>query len=294
MIHHLKSSATFILLMTLTLQSQAQCIANAGVDKVVCSGMYGIDTITIGGSPAVSNGVPPYTYQWETSYTLGSFTLTASDFLDDTTLAQPSVISGGIAELQFHLTVKDSLGNTCTDSMRVQFSQFGFTLENKRRRINQGDSVRLYPGFGGGLPPLTYKWTPDYNLSNAQSANPWASPDTTTFYTATATDSAGCKVTDPDVFQVYVNSVGLKEIEQQVKAEIFPNPMKSRALLKIPKARHYRLSIEFYNTHGQPVKKIPITEPETEILRRDFTAGIYFFRLWHGNQSVGQGKLMVQ
>lgn len=57
--------------------------------------------------------------------------------------------------------------------------------------ICEGDSLRLQGG-GGRL----YSWSPATGLSNANVAEPWAFPATTTTYTVTVTDSLGCVDSD--------------------------------------------------------------------------------------------------
>ena len=63
----------------------AQLVAEAGPDKVICQYWYGIDTATLGGNPTASGGVPPYTYSWEVNHThtigQNTFTNVASQFM---------------------------------------------------------------------------------------------------------------------------------------------------------------------------------------------------------------------
>jgi len=80
---------TFIIIFfVLTTIIFAQCNVNAGNDKIVCTG-DSLPVIQLGGNPVVTSGYPPYTYCWETSYQIGSILLTASDFLNDTSIAHP-------------------------------------------------------------------------------------------------------------------------------------------------------------------------------------------------------------
>ncbi len=65
------------------------------------------------------------------------------------------------------------------------------------RRICTGGSFTLggSPTATGGTAPLSYSWSPATGLSSTTSANPVASPLSTTTYTVTVTDSAGCTAT---------------------------------------------------------------------------------------------------
>ena len=66
--------------------------------------------------------------------------------------------------------------------------------------ICYGDSVNLNASGGGA-----YSWSPGIGLSDSTASNPIASPDTTTLYILTATDSAGnCSATDSIIVTVNV------------------------------------------------------------------------------------------
>ena len=58
--------------------------------------------------------------------------------------------------------------------------------------ICTGDSVPLAAQGTGGLPPYSFAWTPAEGLSNPNSATPIATPTSSTTYTVTVTDLAGC------------------------------------------------------------------------------------------------------
>jgi parallel beta-helix repeat protein len=66
------------------------------------------------------------------------------------------------------------------------------------RIITSGSSVVIggSPTASGGLPPYTYNWVPSTGLNNPTTANPTASPTTTTVYSVTVTDSKGCTGSD--------------------------------------------------------------------------------------------------
>jgi len=69
---------------------------------------------------------------------------------------------------------------------------------------NAGPDVGICPGdfsiIGnstvGGVPPITYSWTPSTGLSSTTIAQPTASPAVTTTYTLTVTDGNGCSNSD--------------------------------------------------------------------------------------------------
>ncbi|MBN2541894.1 gliding motility-associated C-terminal domain-containing protein [bacterium] len=60
------------------------------------------------------------------------------------------------------------------------------------------------PTAWSGVPPYTYSWTPPTDLSSTTVPNPIASPDTTSTYILTVTDSMGCVIIDSvTVFMEY-------------------------------------------------------------------------------------------
>jgi len=229
-----------------------QCTADAGNDTVVCLGMIGIDTIQIGGNPTASGGVMPYTYTWETSTVMGPDTLTASSFLDDTTVANPIILNVNPDEITFYLTIVDGTGNSCTDSIKIRFSRFIISLIDYFASINQGDTTQLASVVGGGISPLTYQWSPNYNLSDSSIVNTFAYPDTTTFYVSTITDSAGCQITGPDVFEVYVTFVGIdNKLNNGSDVTLYPNP--TTGLVTVSGRAQQIIRITVYNVLGEMV-----------------------------------------
>ncbi len=287
---------TVCLLMTLTfsVDTYGQCTADAGSDTTLCISLFGLDTFYLGGIPTAIGGIPPYTYTWTCTYTIITLTFNASDFLDDTTAANPLLLGYNNDTLTFYLSVMDGLGNTCTDSTTIGFCQFALTLEDKQVQINQGDTAQLYPGVGQGCPPLTFKWMPNYNISDPNIPNPLVWPDTTTYYVAMVTDSAGCQAYD-ETFEVFVIPAGLNEQDKdEIRIDIFPNPLTQCSIIKISRTDRTDFKMDFYDTLGRTIKQMTITDIETKIKRRDFNAGIYFYRLFDNDIPVCQGKLIVE
>ncbi|MBX2903476.1 MAG: tandem-95 repeat protein [Chitinophagales bacterium] len=167
------SSTSFV---TVTVRSNP--VADAGTDKnlVACSA----DSVVLGGSPAASNGNPPYTYSW----------LPSGD-----SVANPVVKNLG-ASTDFVLTVTDQFGCTATDIVRVNVSQSTLQVDAGNGGsycAGTNGSVLLggMPTAQGGVYPYTYQWV-GANLSSTTSANPLASPLQTTTYTVIVTDANGC------------------------------------------------------------------------------------------------------
>ncbi|MCH8904635.1 MAG: hypothetical protein IIA45_12055, partial [Bacteroidetes bacterium] len=133
MISRLSARTSALILLTFLLDctfSHAQCVAEAGNDTALCAS-FELDTFYLGGSPTVSGGAPPYTFDWSCTYYFGPLTFTASDFLDDTTLANPQLLQPADSLITFHLVVTDNLGNICQDTVSIRFSFWLWTLDDK-------------------------------------------------------------------------------------------------------------------------------------------------------------------
>ncbi len=269
-----------ILFLTQINLLNGQCIANAGENIEVCSDWNGLDTVEIGGNPTASGGTHPYTYIWETSWTVGSWIYTASDFLNDTTLANPSVINAG-ENLTFYLTVIDNNSNICTDSMEVDFSNFVTHTGYLTYEIQEGDSIFLsgFENVMGGIPPLQYLWRPNHGLSDSTSLDFWAKPEQFVGYYLTVTDSSGCSAVGAPVYYVNVIPLSTNPNYYEESIIVFPNPAIDVLTFRIEghnnKSRIYRI----FNNLGQLLMEKKSPDNETTIKTINLNKGIYFFSI---------------
>lgn len=92
----------------------------------------------------------------------------------------------------YTLTVTDANGCTGTDQVTVNVSVPSVTA-SPDVSICTGNTTVL---FASGPNGNTYNWTPNGTLTGANTANPTASPSTTTNYTVTSTNQFGCTAVD--------------------------------------------------------------------------------------------------
>lgn len=160
----------------------SQLAINAGNDTTFCIDMNNLGDYSIGGSPTVLSGTPPYTYTWtiKEPYQLGSNFLHADVFLSDTTIANPAVVDGfGLMDsMYFYLQVEDNAGLVAQDSILVRLSAFVLNMQFLTFNIYSGDSLYLYWGapVGEGLGSLSYLWKPTHGLIDSTSNVFWAYP----------------------------------------------------------------------------------------------------------------------
>lgn len=144
--------------------------ANAGPNATICTG----SCANLTGSGGVS-------YDWQPGNLTGS----------NVTVCPTSTTS-------YTLTVTDANGCTGTDNVTVNISTASVTA-SPDVNICTGNSTIL---FASGPSGNTYSWTPSGTLSGANTANPTATPSSTTTYTVTATNTFGCTAVDSVVVTI--------------------------------------------------------------------------------------------
>ncbi|MDH7516506.1 MAG: T9SS type A sorting domain-containing protein, partial [Bacteroidota bacterium] len=68
--------------------------------------------------------------------------------------------------------------------------------------ICRGTHASLHARVFGGTPPFRFRWSPAAGLSDAGTQHPLATPDSTTVYTVTVTDSLNCETRDSVTVEV--------------------------------------------------------------------------------------------
>lgn len=164
--------------------------ASAGSNVSTCSGT----AVQIGGSPSATGGTSPYSYAWNNGASA---------------IANPSV--NPISNTTYTLTVTDNNGCTSTSNTTV--------IVRPNPTASAGSNVTLSscspsgvliggtPTASGGDGIYTYAWSPTGGLSSSSVANPTVQGiASTTTYTVTVTDGAGCSASSQVVVSVVNNS----------------------------------------------------------------------------------------
>lgn len=265
---------------------------DTGNDTILCVGVWGVDTTEIGGNPTASGGTEPYTYAWETNYTVGSNSFGASYFLDDSTKANPKIVNDAPENLKFILTVSDNNGAELRDSVNVRFSSFAYTLMDYFANINQGDTVTLAHNIGLGIEPLSFTWSPNYNITDTTISNPKAWPNTDTDYKVFATDSIGC-ISEPDIFEVNVTSVGILENkETDFKSVVFPNPVDGNSKIYLIDNQHSDFRIKVINAKGQIIISDKMDSDSYQIDNKINQTGLYIYLILNKDELISSGQFV--
>jgi len=154
---------------------EAQFIADAGPDKVICLG----DSVELGGSPTGPSGA---SFQWNNSTTL-----------DTATLSNP--IAFPTVSTVYTVTATDNNGRSATDQVSVMVTIPDTVNAGRDTIICKGDTIQI-----GGSPTApagaSFSWNNKSSLDFDTLANPKAFPSSTTTYIVTMTDQNGCTNTD--------------------------------------------------------------------------------------------------
>src|SRR6056297_3346001 len=169
------------------LVSSSSPLADAGPDYVVCDNAL----ITLGTPEDTTEN---FTYAWSPA---------ASPWQNgtDENDAQPEVLIA--TSIDFELTVTDTVsGCQAIDSASITVDNNPTIANAPDETICLGDNVQI--GLPA-LPGVSYTWSPSTGLSNANVAQPLASPASTTVYTVTANFPGSCASNPSDNVTVTVN-----------------------------------------------------------------------------------------
>ncbi len=149
--------------------------ADAGLDQTICEGA----SVTIGGSPTASGGLPPYTYSWSPAIGLSS-----------ATVANP--IASPISTTAYTVTITDANSTSTSDVMIVTVNPAPASITaNSNSPVCDGTQLFLSGSVAGGV---TFSWTGPNGFS-ATTQNPQINPVSLAAsgtYTFTAVSAQGC------------------------------------------------------------------------------------------------------
>ena len=122
---------------------------------------------------------PPFSYQWSPSTGL-------DDPTSDTPEASPTQTT------TYEVVVTDANGCESIDEVTVTVHPRPIAEAGDDVDICFGESIMIGGNATSGTPPFEYQWTPATGLDDPTIAQPEASPDDSTTYIVTVTDSEGC------------------------------------------------------------------------------------------------------
>ncbi len=138
--------------------------ADAGTDASICSG----DSVQLGGTPAATNGTPPYSYTWSPSAGLNNPNI-------PNPMASPNVTT------TYTLFVQDNFGVTDSDAAIVTVNQSPVVEMESSVTFCETESVTLDAGSGHD----SYFWSTSQTTQTISVSSPGT-------YSVTVSNSSGC------------------------------------------------------------------------------------------------------
>jgi len=276
------------------LTTSAQLTANAGPDKVYCVNADNDEDPVLGADTVVYGGTPPYTYKWEAHdiEVIGPYSwhFFASDFLDDTTAANPTMIySGSNDETVFRLTVTDADNQVSVDTVVVRKSFYTFTLDSWEFTINQVNQF-TFNGVQGSYsdrPPFDYYWHPTHGLDDSTSEMFWAHPDYSIRYYCKMTDALGCYV-DVGRYMIYVIPVGTNDLELN-SVSVFPNPSTGQLNFNLGEELNQIYKLNIYDLNGKIILHYSVKSSAFTIDVSMIPTGKYMYQITGDGNKIYSG-----
>jgi len=285
-------AGAFLLLNLVVNGQEKSLIIDAGNDTCVC----GYSETQLGGNPTAQGGVSPYTYYWSGVYAYipGFIYQYASDILNDTSLANPTIIGANTAldSYVLKLHVVDAIGTQAWDSVLVCSPHFTCLLWTPEEWILKGDSVMLFSVCFGGYEPQTYLWEPPNGLTDPTDVNTYASPDSYTLYFLTQWDSCNCVRDWGSAFMVNVIPVSLEKPDASNNLRIIPNPSSGTIRVQSTNSKE-KIEVKIYSLIGKEILCIS-TFANKSINIEKLPPGIYVVSLYSDTRNLTIDKLIIE
>ncbi len=261
---------------------KSQCQIEAGENQNICE----MDTVpSLNGRIIQANSVA--SIKWEALTMDGKTNFWASSMLSDTSILDPLIQSHYEKSVTFYLTLTETDGNTCMDSVIFNFSDWIFLTVDKAAAKFPNDTLELWVAAFSNFPIVSYQWSPDYNISDTGVENPKVWNDTTTTYNLLLMDSIGCSVMD-DPFEVFIRPTSINSDPILSQIRIFPNPASERIQLS---DINEISAIEIRSQQGRLLRRLPTAR---QIFIGNLPKGVYYVRLEGKNGGFTSKRIIKQ
>jgi hypothetical protein len=281
------SFLSFLFFINITF-CNAQCSVNAGTNVQICLvGDGKFDTVHL--TPIVTGAVGPITSTWELSYkhSFGNYYTFGSMLLDDTSALNASIVRSAPISGWVPIIVKitDSIGNQCSDTIELRFSQFLIFAADCIAYIKPGDSTFLSSPIDGGIPPMTYTWTS--NTGDSVPSSLIVKPQHTTFYTCEAKDSIGCSRTS--ICRIFVDTthVGIQDLnESKINAVVLPNPFTQTFSVAFDNPNRASFTFRLHDLLGKQIGTRLSNNNNEDFNLANYANGFYILSIEDENKNI--------
>ncbi|MEO1517837.1 MAG: T9SS type A sorting domain-containing protein [Bacteroidota bacterium] len=201
----------------------------------------------------ISEGTAPFTINWNTGESTQS--------LDG--------VPAGVYSVQ----IEDAAGCTYVSAFNVrQPEAINVGFQATPPTSGQGNNGSLVANVTGGVTPYTYLWntgSDDLRITNLGEGT----------YVVSVTDGNGCVKVDS--FELTILTVGLEDIQELNRFEMFPNPTNARTNIMLEFSEPLAFRLEIYDLLGRRVythaEKSRLLQKE--IILDNYAAGTYIVRI---------------
>ena len=273
-------------------QHIAFCKADAGEDVAVCLGdsAFQIGSDTLGGSPTAAGGYPPYRYHWSESH----LNYKVYNVLSDSLVSNPVFKSYGEGDII--LTVVDSLGSKCQDTVHVYRSHFAILPTESTFYCEYRDDIQ-HGMYGVSMhPDAVCKWSDHTFIDPSDSLSCYPrlvlpSLDTFSIGHGTIVDPGGCTFSPNPICIFYSVVSSVAEIEQG-SITLSPNP--SSHYFRVSFEREVSGELVVLNSHGVEVLFNEFSQVKQLDQFHNLNPGVYQLNLQFDFDEVASFKLIVQ
>lgn len=214
---------------------------------------------------------------------------TLTDFTDSTLVS--SVIPGKDVVYRLKVGLSPCASSTQVDSVITIMPGSDLMAPSSATdtTICEGDSVQLESFSTGGVPTLTYNWTPAANLSNNSIEDPYASPVANTTYTLLIQDGNGCGATETYIVNVDTSAscdgggsndtTGIEDLINQDLIAVYPVPARSQLHVDLGPNMPQDVQIVMLDMVGNRVYKMRSEGQKNSIPVHSFERGVYLIRV---------------
>ncbi|MEI7597150.1 MAG: T9SS type A sorting domain-containing protein [Bacteroidota bacterium] len=86
---------------------------------------------------------------------------------------------------------------------------------------------------------------------------------------------------------------GISDVSQDENTFVWPNPVTEKSILKIKELKNEKALLEIFDSRGCLMRS-ELFSNQFEIIKSEFTSGIYLYRVSFYNELLGSGKIVIE